>query len=100
MRTSEDGDRRRLLIVEDDPDVMAAYRDLLADPRVELEAAGSGLEGLARALAFRPHAIILDVWLPGMDGFDLLRLLRAEPAVRGARVVFVTAQPGAAAADV
>ncbi len=53
--------------------------------------AGSGAEALVLARQQPPDALFTDVAMPGMDGFELVARLRAEPALRGVRVVFMTA---------
>jgi CheY-like chemotaxis protein len=87
---------RRLLIVEDDPDIAASMAILLSDERVRIEIASNGLEALQKARELRPHAILMDVMLPRLDGFEVYRMLRSDPEMRSVRVVFVSAhvEPG------
>src|SRR5688500_140553 len=54
--------------------------------------AADGREALARLARARPAAVILDLMMPGMDGFELLEAMRREPAWRGIPVVVVTAK--------
>jgi CheY-like chemotaxis protein len=97
--TSTDRTRRRLLIVEDDPEVLGGYEAVLAHPDISVDRAANGIEALARARAFLPHVMLLDVTLPGMDGFEIFRILRKDPDLRLIRVIFVSAHsaPGALA---
>jgi two-component system OmpR family response regulator len=84
---------QRILIVEDDPDIREIARvalTLVGGFTVELCA--SGEEALNRAVAFRPHLILLDVMLPGLDGPATLRALRKVPTAAGVPVVFLTAK--------
>ncbi len=55
-----------------------------------VEAAYNGPEGLAVARGFRPDLVLLDIALPGMDGYEVLTRLREEPATRRARIIAVT----------
>ena len=80
---------RRILIVEDDEDIALLERDYLEVSGFETQIATSGDDGLARALAGGFAAVILDVMLPGMSGFDVLRRLRERSAVP---VLLVTAR--------
>jgi two-component system sensor histidine kinase/response regulator len=64
---------------------------LLARNGFEVIPAGSGAEALAAATAQKPDLILLDMMMPGMDGFELLAALRAQPGLRDVPAVFLTA---------
>ncbi len=66
----------RLLVIDDDRKLCRLIRDYLEPMGYEVDAAHTGPEGLARARASQYQAIILDVMLPGMDGFEVLKQLR------------------------
>ncbi len=68
----------KVLIVEDEPDMAMGLRDNLQFEGYEVTVAADGEEGIRSALQVRPHLILLDVMLPGMDGFEVCRLLRAK----------------------
>jgi len=68
----------RVLIVEDNPDLAYGLRNNLEIEGYEVEVAADGARGLERARAARPDLVILDLMLPEMDGFRVLRALRAE----------------------
>ena len=68
----------RILIVEDNPDLAYGLRTGLEIEGYEADVAGDGETGLARARDWRPHLVILDLMLPGMDGYRVLRALRDE----------------------
>ena len=67
---------RRLLVVDDDRKLAGLIRDYLSPLGYEVELRHNGPDGLAEALATRYEAVILDVMMPGMDGFAVLRELR------------------------
>jgi DNA-binding response OmpR family regulator len=67
---------RRLLIAEDDLELLATLRDFLAHPHVAVETAADGAEAVERAWARKPHAILLDVKIPLLSGFDVFIELR------------------------
>ena len=69
---------RRVLIVEDDPDLGFGLRTTLEIEGYAADVAEDGLRGLQRAREDRPDLVILDLMLPGMDGYRVLRALRAE----------------------
>ncbi len=79
-----------VLIVDDDPAGQETLAGLLAGQGYELLFAGSGLEALAQAGKFNPDLMLLDVMMPGMDGFEVCRNLRANPALADIPVVIVT----------
>ncbi len=73
--------RPRLLIIDDDRDLCRLIRDYLQPLGYEVAAAYNGADGLERALAESWSAVILDVMLPGLNGFDVLKRLRVKSNV-------------------
>ncbi len=69
---------KRILIVEDNRDLAYGLRNNLEIEGYEVEVAEDGVKGLARALAGRPDLVILDLMLPELDGYRVLRRLREE----------------------
>jgi excisionase family DNA binding protein len=82
----------RILIVDDDPNVGRLIAGLIQerDARVETEIARDGFEAGVKVESFRPHALVLDLMMPGMDGFEVCRRLRARPTLNHIRIVAVT----------
>jgi CheY-like chemotaxis protein len=80
-----------VLIVDDDAAACSAFTAVLAGEGYRLATAMSGEEALRRAAAVRPDLVLLDVMLPGMDGFEVCRRLRGEPALADLPIVMVTA---------
>ncbi|HNJ44258.1 MAG TPA: response regulator, partial [Acidobacteriota bacterium] len=60
-----------LLIVDDTPSVCHVLVDMLESPEYHIETANDGFEGLLKARALKPDLILLDVMMPGMDGFEV-----------------------------
>jgi PAS domain S-box-containing protein len=77
---SESGDpalsRRRVVVVEDNLDVMTALTELLELWGHDVQPASDGAEALRLAATFRPHIMLIDIGLPGMDGYEVARRLR------------------------
>lgn len=69
----------RILIIEDNPSVLRATSFILEKEGYEVLTAVDGLEGLRKAKEDNPDLLILDVMLPGIDGFEICHSLRAEP---------------------
>ena len=83
----------RILYVEDDPDIQAIAMMVLETIHgFVMEACSSGAEALQKAVAFKPDLILLDVMMPGMDGPETLKRLRAFPEMVAVPVVFMTAK--------
>lgn len=79
-----------ILVVDDTPDNLAVVAGMLEnDYRVRV--AASGERALRIASASPPDLILLDIMMPGMDGYQTLEQLQAEPATRGVPVIFLTA---------
>jgi len=84
---------RRLLLIDDEDDIREVARlslELVA--HWEVLTACSGAEGVDRAQAQRPDAILLDVMMPGMDGAATYAALQSNPATRDIPVVLLTAK--------
>ena len=82
---------KSLLIVDDDPENLKLILMILATGGYELVTAADALQALRAIEARLPDLILLDLQLPGMDGLELTRRLRATPATRGVPIVAVTA---------
>jgi signal transduction histidine kinase/DNA-binding response OmpR family regulator len=79
-----------VLVIEDDPGAVRLLRTYLETDGYEVVVAPDGESGIAAAIAAPPAAIILDVLLPGIDGWEVLRRLKATPGLRDVPVVVVT----------
>jgi two-component system alkaline phosphatase synthesis response regulator PhoP len=87
---------RRVLIAEDEESILTSLEFLMRRCGFETQAARDGDLAIAALREFRPHLVLLDIMLPGRSGFDVCRSIRADPALRGTRVVLLTAKGGAA----
>jgi DNA-binding response OmpR family regulator len=80
----------KVLVVEDDPTVQEVLTTLLGFEGCEVAVAPDGESGLAAAARMRPDVVLLDIMMPGIDGYDVCRTLKAEPDPP--KVVMVTAK--------
>jgi signal transduction histidine kinase len=87
---------RRVLIIDDNIDAADTLRDMLELAGHEVEVAYSGPEGLAKARAFAPSIVLCDIGLPEMDGYEVARAIRADPALGPLTLVALTGYAGAA----
>ena len=80
-----------VLIIDDEPYAREAVEALLAAEGYQLEFAVDGLQGLMSAAELLPDVILLDVMMPGMDGFEVCRRLRVDPVLAEVPVLMITA---------
>ena len=86
-------DRIMILLVDDRPENLLAYQAILAELDLELVFARSGAEALKQVLAHEFAIILLDVNMPGMDGFETASLIRNRKRSAHTPIIFVTAFP-------
>ncbi|WP_143140412.1 hybrid sensor histidine kinase/response regulator [Nannocystis exedens] len=80
----------RILVIEDNLDAAETLKDALELGDHEVCLAHSGPEGLARVQTFRPDVVLCDIGLPGMDGYEVARAIRADPTQRATKLVALT----------
>lgn len=85
------GALRTILVVDDNPANLGVVGEHLEDNDYDVAVATDGIEALRRAELVRPDLILLDVMMPGIDGFETCRRLKANPATRDIPVIFMTA---------
>jgi two-component system, cell cycle response regulator DivK len=80
-----------ILLVEDNPDNRTIYGTILRHVGYTVAEAGSGEEGLRLARELIPDLVLMDVAMPGIDGWEATRILKADPATAAIPVVALTA---------
>ena len=83
---------RRVLIVEDEPHIVESLSFLLSREGFVVGATGDGDQAMAKIAATRPDVLVLDVMLPGVNGFELLRRIRSDPELKATPVLMLTAK--------
>ena len=81
---------RRVLVVEDHEENRRIMRDLLTSAGYEMIEAVTGEDGVALAERERPDLILMDIQLPGLDGYEATRRIKANPALRAIPIIAVT----------
>ena len=81
---------QRILIVEDQHDNRQILRDLLVPAGYDLIEAWDGEAAVVKAKAERPDLILMDIQLPGMDGYEATRRIKADPATKNIPIIVVT----------
>ena len=81
---------KRILVIEDQEDNRRIVRDLLTSVGYEIIEAVTGEEGVTAAATHVPDLILMDIQLPGLDGYEATRRIRANPALRQIPIIAVT----------
>ena len=89
--TQETPDTATVLVVDDEPDSVDLLQVYLVAEGYQVMTAYQGEEALEKAFARQPDLVLLDVLMPGMDGFEVCRRLKADPGTQFAPVVIITA---------
>ncbi len=84
-------DNDKILVVDDTPPSLRLLTVLLKEEGYEVRSAISGELALDAAASEPPDLILLDIRMPGMDGFEVCRQLKAQPATQDVPVIFVSA---------
>jgi two-component system, OmpR family, alkaline phosphatase synthesis response regulator PhoP len=82
----------KILIVEDEEDILELLEFNLARAGYEVEGVDSGEKALSAIRAHQPDLILLDLMLPGVDGLEVCRAIKRDPALSGVSVIMVTAR--------
>ena len=82
--------RTRVLVVDDNRDAAESLTMILQMSGHEAETAFSGAQALERVAVFKPDVVLTDIGMPGMDGYEVARRLRADPATRDLRIIALT----------
>jgi two-component system cell cycle response regulator DivK len=81
---------RRILVIEDQEDNRRILCDLLTDRGYEIIEATTGLDGVTIAEKERPDLILMDIQLPGIDGYEATRRIKANPTLHQIPIIAVT----------
>lgn len=84
---------RHVLIVDDYDDARELMETILRLAGFSVESAANGTEALAKARQHRPDVVFMDLFMPGMDGFEATRLMKGDPQLRDVPIVAYTAKP-------
>jgi CheY-like chemotaxis protein len=90
-RTADGVAGESILVVDDNPTNLKLVRVLLAGEGYSVRTATDAEEAFKEIRAFRPRLILMDIQLPGMDGLELTRRLKADPGTRDTLIVALTA---------
>jgi DNA-binding response OmpR family regulator len=87
-------DLLRVAVIDDDPDMVKVIRVMLRVKGIEVLEACSGMKGYALVKRELPDAVLLDIMMPDIDGFEVLRKIKLDPETYRIPVIFVSARTG------
>lgn len=82
----------KVLVVDDEPNILRMVAQYLTTENFTVEMASSGMEALGKVDTFDPELILLDVMMPGMDGFEVLDKIKGNPAHATTPVIMLAAR--------
>ena len=86
------GERKgKILVVDDEPDVVDMLKMMLENASYEVVSAYDGKEGIEKAKEEKPDAIVLDLMMPGMNGFEACKEMKNDPELKAIPVIVLTA---------
>lgn len=85
------GQKKKILLVEDDMALSAVYRSRLEIEGFDVRESNNGEDALSATVEYRPDLILLDVMMPKISGFDVLDILRNTPETANVRIIMLTA---------
>lgn len=82
--------KKRILIVDDDPHIQKLMRRVVGKAGYAVESCSNGFEAGIRVMRFKPHLIMLDLFMPYMDGFQVCRQLKGDPETAGIQIIVIS----------
>lgn len=82
----------KVLVIEDNTDVLENVGEILELSGYQVHKAGDGREGVRQAVELLPDLIVCDIMMPNMDGYDVLKILRQNPATTGIPFIYLSAK--------
>ena len=83
-------DKKKVLIVDNDPKIGELLRRTLTGHGYELEYASDGFEAGLKTMKFQPHLVILDLFMPKMDGFEVCERLKKDPGTANTKIIAIS----------
>lgn len=81
----------KILVVDDEPNIVVPLKFLMEQNGYKVETAASGEDAVEAVERFGPHLVLLDIMLPGMDGFEACQRIRETPNGQKTKIIFLTA---------
>jgi DNA-binding response OmpR family regulator len=84
--------KKKILLVDDEPNILIALEYLFEEEGFIVQTAFDGHQALMKLQSFHPNVVVLDVMMPGMDGFEVARRIRNIEKFDNIKIVFLTAK--------
>ena len=85
---------KKVLIVDDDPNILFLISEVLTRAGYEPLMAYSGASALELVKVHRPELIVLDIMMPGVNGFEVCKKVKSDPELKGTKIIMLTAKTG------
>ena len=82
----------KILIVDDEPNIVLPLQFLMEQNDYRVDVASSGEEAIEKLMQFEPDLILLDIMLPGIDGYEVCEIIRLNPKWKQTKIIFLTAR--------
>ena len=83
---------KEILIVDDEPSIVVPIQFLMEQQGYSVIIAGNGHDALDMIYKYIPDLVLLDIMLPGIDGYEVCEIVRLNPKLRSVKVIFLTAK--------
>jgi DNA-binding response OmpR family regulator len=83
---------KEILIVDDEPSIVVPLQFLMEQQGYRVVVAENGHDALDMIYKYKPDLVLLDIMLPGIDGYEVCEIVRLNPAYRGIKIIFLTAK--------
>ena len=83
-------DTAKVLVVDDEPEITEIVESFLTEAGYKVTTANSGSEAIKKAKEFKPDVILLDIMMPGTNGYDVCQQLKKDPVFANTPVIFLT----------
>ncbi len=80
----------RILVIDDEPEITEIVETFLVESGYQVAVENSPGEAVEKARAFKPDVVLLDIMMPGVDGYDICQQLKADPQFTGVPIIFLT----------
>lgn len=80
-------EKYRILIIEDNQDLNDMFQIAFDEDEFEINAAINGIEGVTKAIEYKPHLILLDIMMPQMDGYEVIKALKKNSSLKSTIVI-------------
>ncbi|MCK4462308.1 MAG: response regulator [candidate division Zixibacteria bacterium] len=80
----------RILVIDDEPEITEIVETFLVESGYQVAVENLPGEAVEKARAFKPDVVLLDIMMPGVDGYDICQQLKADPQFTGVPIIFLT----------